>query len=1555
MNNPVSDSLPGDMLLKIIEIELRIPAQQLDLDSSFVRNGGDSLSALRVVSSCRSKGIAVTVAMIMSYESMRHLMHDLQHQCRNDTFSHFISQETTLSDSDNKASSIIQPEPKISSHHPRATRMQLSLIHGSRAVSGSNIIRYSEVYHTAYIPEVKYAWQILFSMEPIFRTKFEIINNEYHLVENTEASFVWEEIIVNDRRTYLSTQRVYDSSCGFLGSTFKVVHLKSKMEKSESTVIWNIHHALIDGYSSVLLLNKHRALLAGHSISAGPSFGKFIDHISEIHNLSTSKLVSQSFWAAQRATLKSSRAELNLPRSAFPYNPIYARSYVRLGVAWDTLHRHSKTHGVTMASLFYAAWALTLGRYIDSDDIYFGVVLSGRSVPVTGADAVIGPLINTVPFQVSLKANQKLPNFLMSIFKHAIQLEEYQWVMPQDDITGGFPSILNIHFEEPLLKDNPLGLLRGSEATLISESPLSVEIHLREDVCILFHEHVYCNWDIEGLARCFSEAITALVHSDGTVKEIGDTLLSGDVERLWDYGNCRTGYAESNSCTEDLVSLFDKTAAEIPEYVALEKGNETITYAQLHIRTTAIARKLSHHIRPGDVVCVHADRTLNWIVAIYGVLKARGVYCPLDADLPGKVRNQNFSDSGSRIFLVGHDANKIHQPTHCQSCLSVEEMLREQDEHSGVSQSAPESRGASATPEPCESAYLCYTSGSTGKPKGVLCTHRGLLAFQKDFNVRLQSRPRWRIAQIMSPAFDGSIHEIFSALCYGSTLVLRSLLEPLEHLSTVDAAILTPSIASLLKPEDFPSLKVLYLVGEAVSPSVRDKWASVVTSFNMYGPTEATCGVTIKELKTLLPVTLGKPVSSARIYVLDHQRRLAPLGVVGEIYLGGIQISQGYVNQPEETARRFLPDCVLPETGNRMYRTGDRGYWDEKGELRFCGRNDRQIKLRGFRVDLDDVEVRIHNAISGCTGVAVTYNDGDLVAQLKPSNLDVSQVRKQLSETLPGYSVPRRIATVSEFPHTNAGKVDYKAVKASAIVESTDHDVGLMDTVSAAWKDVLQQPNITLNASSNFIESGGHSLLQLQLANKLSTLLGYAIPLGLIIQASTLGDLVERITKTIPVDQANFSPEIENSQASINEESWWRRYNFSGGSASFNVTLCFKLGSEVNVESLATSWNIILRRHLNLRCHFLLTAEGFVQKQFFENPPEVKMAKSTDIYTDINTPFDLERDYLIRVTLTPDTLLLVASHIICDYTAFRTMLYEAGCAYHGVSLGEPSRIKGKVTSQPTPNDIQFWKTYLRNSTNQTYSVGGLSKTRRSYSGSSHLCHVKKSTFLRLGHFISSQRLTAHHVSLAAVAVALQHHYTQIDVTLGAPYLGRGHSSTYDTVGLFLEPLPIRVRYSPDEEPISPRPNSEFLAEVRKSSQRALSHAISWHEILKATDMTDDLPDNHLFDVMVSYHEAFGKLRMPDVDAELLYTWTEGAKFKLMVEFITADDTGLIVRLEYSEECFTTDEIKLLGKMFVSAFEMLVDSMPLAAIKETLSRSSVNPGRKLPPFGVLCNS
>ncbi|GAW22827.1 hypothetical protein ANO14919_123710 [Xylariales sp. No.14919] len=611
--------------------------------------------------------------------------------------------------------------------------------------------------------------------------------------------------------------------------------------------------------------------------------------------------------------------------------------------------------------------------------------------------------------------------------------------------------------------------------------------------------------------------------------------------------------------------------------------------------------------------------------------------------------------------------------------------------------------GHRAVPRPSDNAYLCFTSGSTGKPKGVMCHHAGLVAFQITPEVRFFAGPGQRISQLMSPAYDGSIYEIFSALSYGATLMLGDEDgDPFAHLKKVNAAILTSSIAKILEPSDYPDLTTVYCVGEPMPQYVNDVWSenSNRRLYNMYGPTEATCGATVQRLLPSRKIAIGRPNTTTRVYVLDRNQRLLPPGVVGEIYCAGAQVARGYIGRSELTAERFLPDTICGRDSEPMYRTGDRGFFNHDGKVECLGRNDRRIKLRGYRLDLNDLEIRIAQAVKDVTAVAICPNGDYLVCMLQPETLDVAAVRATTRKVVPAHAVPRYIVPVDKFPMTPAGKVDYKEIARKCSSKSVEAEATRRKPMSPSqlalaqvWRETLcVQADVGVNATSNFMALGGHSVMQLQLASKLAKIHRISNPLPLIIRSATLTELVAAIDgrkseQSATATSHGIAP-LGDNRASPIEQDWFLKYELNlKGTISFNVSYACAIDpAQVDTERLVGAWNVILARHRIFCSRFIPCPEanGGVHRlvsRYASQVTRVAAGKNFSLWWEVNRPFRLNYDEnLIRVLVSKTKMVVVVSHILADLTTLQTVLKELASVYSGQVL-EPVKRTYEQTVQ----------------------------------------------------------------------------------------------------------------------------------------------------------------------------------------------------------------------------------------------------------------------------------
>lgn len=727
-------------------------------------------------------------------------------------------------------------------------------------------------------------------------------------------------------------------------------------------------------------------------------------------------------------------------------------------------------------------------------------------------------------------------------------------------------------------------------------------------------------------------------------------------------------------------------------------------------------------------------------------------------------------------------------------------------------------------------------------------------------------------------------------------------------------------------------------MGEQVPQEVNDRWASCTSLYNMYGPTEATCGATIKRLLPKRRVTIGRPNPSTRIYILDRHRRLVPRGMTGQIYLAGVQVSNGYLNQPELTRDRFHADSVCRGLRERMYATGDIGYWNDEGELVCLGRNDRQIKLRGFRVDLEDIEARI-SEIQGVNAAAVTRHEDELIALVQPGSICPTACKEGMARVLPVHAIPRYIIPLDRFPMTMAGKLDYKAfaklLERTVTVPVDEQMSPTEERIAKIWSDVLGQAKTKeIVPDSNFAAMGGHSLLQLRLTSRLSAEFGRTVPLAVIVNALSLRDMARQVDKLgrrrcRPTTQS--VGQIGPNDVSRMEAEWLAKYTYNKndgcGITSFNVSFACHLSPSSNRDRLCASWSKVMAHHRILQSRYPVSDRTSPVRTYSHRPPAAQLVDDIDELAEINRPFHVDREDLIRVLISPTLMLVVVSHIICDLTTMRLLLKQVEDEYHGNGLlpgSIPYETADAWRRQASEDDLDFWTTYLKDAPCPELQ-------RSSYNGRSRLTIIPQGTADAVTHFVQTSPFTHHQLALAAVALALQAGKDRMDVILGAPFANRWSENDMKTVGLFLEPLPIRIQFDAEHSSDA----RAFLQCVLCSSQAALSHAVPWQELLCHIGVTPQYPNHPLFETMVTFHERQDALTFSVEDTTRLLTWSNGAKFGLMCEFTALPDGRMVLRLEYDDGVWDEMEIGRIERSIAVSLGLLTQNPSYADMINTL--------------------
>ncbi|KAJ6156141.1 hypothetical protein N7497_005026 [Penicillium chrysogenum] len=1491
---------------------------QIDVNQSAISYGINSLAAIKVSSLCRQYGFTVPVRHILLEPSIQALIG----RC-DDQRSHPPTQKTRQQ---------CQKESKV-------TPLQKALLLATMDNPEMNYVQQLSHYATADVDRVKQAWEAVCSVEPMFRTSFSWSTEEPMQNLQPQALFVWEEISVKSQHDIeVALQKLI--SRADLGSNFAVLHYEgSGLDRGQSTVVWTVHHALVDGFSASLIFQKVDAVLQGRSFERSLPFTVAARDMEHLRHAARTEI--QQFWSDREPLIPDACGDIASPNASLlkPRQPGHAQISVSESVDRAKVTEYACAVNVTPAAIFNAAWILLLTTYTNSDTIVYGSVFSGRNLPFAWADTMIGPLIQTLPILVQVDRSSSTETFLRQIHREIQGLASIH--------VSEIPSNIPAFSTTVAVQDG--GLRKGTTAIKCLQDPsfrntanipLNLVIDPDEGIRLFYRTDRFSPSQVQDMAHIYGSILHSLIHSRLSVQQCLDLKFPPHMrDKILTAGNGNSTSSFTRNSGQTISSLFQYSTWHNASEISIEAAGKTLTYTQLAERVDKIASVIGLLVPAGAVIAVLADRSSNWIVGMLAAMQANTVYCPVDASYPEEYRAQLLVRSGAQVLLLPNTSQMETTGPNGPLTLAIDHLL---NKNIKPADSQPR------LPHPSSTAYLCFTSGSTGQPKGVLCRHRGIVALYSSAPARPTSRPGTRIGQMLSPGFDGCIHEILSTLCFGGSLVLpRGKDDKFSHLSDVDVATLTPSLAAELDPRDYPNLKSIHFGGEPVPDALVERWASGRELYNIYGPTEASLLVCHHRLKPGVPVTLGRPLPSARIYVLNNHLELQPTLTIGEIYIAGVQICRGYLGMEKKTSEEIVPDpFCMGSDQEMMYRTGDIGFMDEDGNLHCCGRDDRQVKLRGYRINLDDIPAVVYRTMCSVSKAVAVTDNGAVVLWVEPE-IDTESLRRQLAVSLPPHSAPKSVYSMTKLPRTKNGKIDIKGLVSKTHVNLTPKSSrplnSLEETLAGIWRQLLTlDSKRQISNADDFAVLGGHSLLQLALAARIKSLFNIPITVKDIISASTLRDLA-RLIQTQGESQLNGTPlvlpeaqvqPLGPETPSSAEVEWIHRYKHSQTTSSFNVPYFADLSTDVDIQKLASALQIVFNRHRILRSRFT-TREDKTLRLITSDSITVPVVGNVDVREYINTPFNLDRESPIRAVVSPDQLIICASHVVCDLTSFNVILRETAAVYYGQELEPVTReyFDSTVWNQPVCNDkLSFWRTYLKGlpvTDAPAPDTSTLNPSCRSYRGESVFQTIPPLLYKSLLAISSLKGTTLHQFGLAVVGIVLQTICGRHDILLGSPYMNRSDPMDMEVVGLFLQPLPVRILLGKADST-----TENALEEMRSSSQSALANAIPWAALLDHLGLpfpshqtSRQRQQQPLFDCVVTFHDqrTGGNVKnsFPLKGVKPVQISTEGSKFSCLFEW-QADDCGLGIRYEYDTDALPTAFINMVKSLILRCLERMLD-------------------------------
>ena len=924
-----------------------------------------------------------------------------------------------------------------------------------------------------------------------------------------------------------------------------------RLGDQEHAVLVTMHHIVSDGWSLDIFMREMRILYQAFRAYQDSPLAELPLQFSDFAKWQREWLrgeVLESLLSYWKSKLEGIPLLLNLPtdhpRPLMKGFRGAGRGLRISGDLWEALKEFNRREGVTMFMTLLSAFQTLLYRYSAQDDINVGIPISGRQRLET--QSLIGFFLNTLVIRARFKDELTFRDVLRQTKESVLEAHEHQ-DLPFEKLVEALHPKRSLSYE-PIMQvafvfvvalskdENASELKAESLSTRNDTAKYDVTLYVQEamDTCMLDIQYSADLFDAATIARMLSHyevILREIVANPG--QQISKLRLLLDSEReqmLAEWNDTRRAYA-SDKCVNE---LFEQQTALTPRAEALVCGDDRLTYEDLNRR----ANQLAHHLRslgvgPETLIGVMMERRVELVIAVLSILKAGAAFIPLDPAYPAKRLRFMIDDSRASVLLTQSTLLEKLPAEHAVRaiCLDTDWVPIT----AGLPDTNPE-----VLAQPENLAYVIYTSGSTGKPKGVMIQHRGLCNLAKAQTEAFGVGRDSRVLQFASISFDASVWEIFMALLAGAGLYLESrdslipgpeLIRTLRE-SQITTVTLPPSALAVMEREQLPALKMIITAGESCTLETARRWIEgdeQLRFFNAYGPTEFTVCATIGELDGSR-ITIGGPIANAQTYILDANLQPVPIGVYGELHLGGVALARGYLNRPELTAEKFIPNPFslnVMDAGQRLYKTGDLARWLPDGNIEFFGRIDNQLKVRGYRIEAGEIETLLnkHPEVRASVVVARQNVAGEkqLAAYCVPQRIDegfqpdalVRILRSYLKETLPDYMIPSFITTIDALPLTPNGKVDHKALpEPGEIVKGRSYVApynALESQLAQMWEELLGVTPVGIR--ENFFELGGHSLLAVRLMAKIRKQFGKDLPISALFNNETVEELAKVLSE----------------------------------------------------------------------------------------------------------------------------------------------------------------------------------------------------------------------------------------------------------------------------------------------------------------------------------------------------------------------------------------------------------------------------------------------------------
>jgi amino acid adenylation domain-containing protein len=1345
----------------------------------------------------------------------------------------------------------------------------------------------------------------------------------------------------------------------------------------------NMHHIISDGWSIGVFIRElvtlYEAFSKDEPSPLRPLTIQYADFAHWQRQWLTGEMLQTQidYWQQQLADIP---ARLELPTD-YPRPPIQTfKGHTQLfeiqKELLTQLNQLSQEANATLFMSLLAAYAILLGRYSGTEDVVIGSPIANRHFANT--ESLIGFFVNTLVLRTNLSGNPCFIDLLAQVKQTCLGAYAHQDV-PFEQLVETLKPERNLS-HTPLFQ--VMFVLQNTPEENLALSGLSLSPLELDNVTAKFDLTLSMEETAQGMSSSL-EYNTDLFNADTITRMVDhfETLLQGivaaptqpiaelplltEIEKhqiLVEWNNTATTYPQ----TQYLHQLFEAQVEKTPNAIAVVFENQQLTYQELNKRANQLAHYLQTlGVKPEVLVGICIERSLEMVIGLLGILKAGGAYVPVDPTYPQERIAFVLEDSNASILLTQEKLKaKLLELVEAKViCLETEWQVISQ-----ANQENPVSHVNSSN-----LAYVIYTSGSTGKPKGVAIEHHNTVVLLNWATEVFTPKQLSGVLASTSICFDLSIFELFVPLSWGGTIIL---VKDALHLPTISEKpevtlinTVPSAIAELVRMDAIPaSVKVVNLAGEALKNDLVQQIYQIDTVqqvFNLYGPSEDTTysTFTLTRRGNGELVTIGHPIANTQIYILDHLMQPTPLGVPGELHIGGAGLARGYLNRPKLTAEKFIKNPFSNNPESRLYKTGDLARYLSDGQIEYLGRIDNQVKLRGFRIELGEIETVLAQHPSVQTGVVIVHeeqsHDKRLIAYLVPNPqqlIEKTELCRFLKEKLPDYMVPSAFVQIDAIPLTPNGKVNRRALSQLSVdnyqfsseksfVAPRTPDEELLVGV---WASVLKVEQVGI--FDNFFELGGHSLLATQVMSRIRDTFDVELPLRHLFESPTVAELSEQLRITRYNNPNKLAPlsitPVDRSKKlllSFAQERLWFLDQLTPDNPFYNMPAAVRLRGPLKIAVLEQSLSEIIQRHETLRTCFPMKNGRPIQvihslsETNYYLPTinlqtllvdEQSLEVQRIVTEEAQRPFNLKRGPLFRSTLLKlhaeeHILIVTIHHIVNDGWSIGVLIHELSTLYKAYATGKPSPLielpiqyadfahwqRQWLTGKVLETQLSYWQQQLVNAPQLLEMPTDRPRPPvHTFQGASEDFELTPELTQQLKSLSQQTGVTLFMTSLAAFALLLSRYTGQEEIVIGSPIANRTRQEVEPLIGFFVNTLVLRIDLSGHPTFL------ELLKRIRKVTLEAYAHQdLPFEQLVEILKPERDMSRNPLVQVALAFQNApMPPLELPDLT--LSPVEFEGGTVRFDLEFHLWEASGQLVgNLDYYKDLFDAATIiRLLG-------------------------------------------